>query len=130
MGMSEYPPYLYSSGLGFGIYTNLRQAPEGFEWIQGINEWLYLRDEFGRLWYVNLEQPNGLYLIYRNTAGIWDWIRTLGRLKPGQHYADHGWTLYIPNRLPHSFTVDLSNGYWDKGHWVSCNAKQPAKTTT
>jgi len=100
MGMTETPPYLCTSGLGFGLYTSLRQAPEGFQWVQGRNEWLYLRDQYQRLWYVNLEQPEAFYLIYRNTATVWDWMRTFGRLKPGQHYADHRWTLYIPHKKP------------------------------
>lgn len=95
--MTEDPPYTSYSSLGFGVYTNLGEPPVGFEWIQGVNQWLFLRDQFGRFYYVNLEQ-RGLFLIYRATASLWDWIRTLGKLRPGQHYADYRWTIFIPKK--------------------------------
>lgn len=95
--MTEYPPYLGYSGLAHGVYTNLGEPPEGFEWVHGQNQWLFLRDEFGRFYYVKF-QDRGLLLIYRARAGLWDWIWSCGRIKPGSHYADYHWTIFLPKK--------------------------------
>ena len=66
--MTDTPPYLNHSGLGWGIYTNLRKPPEGFDWVQSGNDWLYLRDYHGRFFYVNFEQKKTrcLFHFYNN----------------------------------------------------------------
>jgi hypothetical protein len=95
--MTDTPPYLNYSALGWGIYTSLRKPPEGFDWVQSGNDWLYLRDYHGRFFYVNFEQKDALLLILRKKATFWDWICTQGVLKPGQYFADYNLTFYIPN---------------------------------
>ena len=93
--MSEYPPYLSSNVLGFGVYTSLPDLPDGYWWVQGLNQWLMVRDKQGRFYYVMI-QDKWILCIYRRRARLWEWMITLGRLKAGDYFADYRYTLMLP----------------------------------
>ena len=89
-------PHRVSGGACYGIYTNPPPLPEGYHWLQSPHDWVLVRDEAGDLWFVRMVS-GGILLIRREEAGIWDWLRTLGKLKLGTIYADYRYTILLPN---------------------------------
>lgn len=74
---------------GFGIYTALPDLPEGWLWMQSPHQWLIVRSPDGRRDYFVDFHPEGRFtLTRRSRASRWDYVRTLGKLTPGEEYYD------------------------------------------
>lgn len=95
--VSDHPAINFGT-LGFGEYTALPALPNGWSWSQRRNDWLYVRDEFGRTFYVHFLADATTRFELRRQAGIWDWIRTRGRLKPGMFYSDGRYSFLLSKR--------------------------------
>ena len=94
--MSHHLPYESNGRLAFGVYSSLPKLPQGYDWIMRHNDWLYVRDEHSRFYYVDFPSSLGILLVRRRKAGLWDWIRTAGRLRVGDYYKDDRYTIFIP----------------------------------
>ena len=95
--MNPEPPYFLPHTFAHGEYTRLPPPPDGMEWIHRRDDWLYLRDQWGRFFYVRLLHDGALLLVFRALSNWWDWLRTRFRLKPGTYYADWRFTIFIPS---------------------------------
>ena len=71
-----------------GLYTALPTLPRDWKWIQSPHDWLVARSPRGLDYYVDFNSRRGFMLTRRARATRWDWVRTLGKLKPGAEYAD------------------------------------------
>jgi hypothetical protein len=89
-------PYETTHPLGFGVYTKLPPLPAGYQWLQHHNHWLTVRNDFGSFFFVHFPADGGILLIERKRAGLFDWLRTVGRIPLGHYYADYRFTVFLP----------------------------------
>lgn len=95
----SHPPHIHTRTLGFGVYTSLPTLPAGWRWKQAPSEWLYaIEEETGRWFYVHFLPDGAVRFELKRVAGWWDWVRTSGYLKRGQHYCDSRFSVLLSNR--------------------------------
>lgn len=94
--MTPVSPSSYYSTLGYGVYTTLPRLPAGWAWIQKNNDWLFVRDDLGRFWFVDFLADGAVLLRRKRIAGLWDWIRSGFAIRVGTRYCDDRYTMFLP----------------------------------